>query len=136
MNGGLPRSEPSTWLVFALAAVFVALGLLFLFAPRLGAALFGIPAPDGIPLFYLPAIGLRDLAFGLYLAALALRSTPRTVALILFLTVLIPFGDIVLVAIVRGIGSPYLLVHGLSAAALAFTGAWLLRAKQRSGSDA
>jgi hypothetical protein len=137
MRHGLPWTEPSTWLVLALAVVFIGLGFLFLLAPHLGAALFGIPAPEGIPIFYLPAIGLRDLAFGLYLVALAATSTRRTVAIVLFITVLIPIGDVLLVAIVRGIGSPYLLVHGFSGVVLVATAAWLLRAHHRTpGSNA
>jgi hypothetical protein len=135
---GLPTNEPSTWLVLALSGVFVALGLLFLVAPHFGARLFGIPAPEGIPALYLPVIGLRDLAFGLYLFALARTATRRVVALIVGITILIPLGDIFLVAIVQGLGSPWhLLLHGFSGGVLAFTAAWLLAQArhQRSGSN-
>ena len=94
---GLPLHEPSTWFVFALSGVFVLLGLLFVLAPRAGAALFGIAAPEGPGLSYVSAIGLRDLAFGAYLAALARLATHRPVGTVLGLTVLIPAGDVALV---------------------------------------
>ncbi len=124
---GLARAEPSTWLVLALSCLFVLLGLLFLLAPRLGAALFGLPAPEGSALGYVPAIGLRDLAFGLYLFALARLAGPSTLGTILALTVLIPVGDVTLIALERGLGSPgHLLLHGLSALILAAAAAWLL----------
>jgi hypothetical protein len=125
---GLSLAEPATWLVLALSGVFVLLGLLFLAAPRLGAALFGLPAPEGSAFAYLPAIGLRDLAFGLYLFALARLASPTAVGCILAITVLIPIGDVALVALERGLESPgHLALHGLSGLTLAIAAAWVLR---------
>lgn len=120
--------RPSIWLVWALSCLFVLLGLLFLVAPRHGAALFGLPAPEGSSFGYLPAIGLRDLAFGLYLFALSRTAEPRALALVLAITVLIPVGDVALVAIERGLESPgHLLLHAASALTLAASAAWVLR---------
>ena len=124
---GLAPGEPSARLVLALSCLFVLLGLLFLLAPRWGAALFGLPAPQGAALGYVPAIGLRDLAFGLYLFALARLASPATLGTILALTVVIPVGDVTLIALERGLGSPgHLLLHGLSALILAAAAVWLL----------
>ncbi len=129
---GLPLGEPSTWFVFALSALFVGLGLLFVLAPRLGAALFGLPAPEGQSFGYLPAIGLRDLAFGLYLFALARLATARAVATVLAITVLIPAGDVAIVAVERGFSSPgHLLLHAASGATMAAGAAWLFRRSHR-----
>jgi hypothetical protein len=112
--------------VLALSALFVGLGLLFILAPHLGAALFGLPAPDGPSLGYLPVIGLRDLAFGLYLFALARLATARAVAAVLAITVLIPAGDVAIVAMERGLSSPgHLLLHAMSGATMAAGAAWL-----------
>jgi hypothetical protein len=123
---GLPLHEPSTWLVFALSGVFVLLGLMFIFAPRAGAALFGIAAPEGPGLSYVSAIGLRDLAFGAYLAALSRLSTRRTMGTVLGLTVLIPAGDIILILLERGFESPkHLLLHGGSGIVMAAGAFWL-----------
>jgi hypothetical protein len=124
---GLPLHEPSTWLVLALAGVFVLLGLLFVFGPRTGAALFGIAAPEGPGLSYVSAIGLRDLAFGAYLAALSRLSTRRAVGTVLGLTVLIPAGDVILVFLERGFESPkHLLLHAGSGLVMAASSVWLL----------
>jgi hypothetical protein len=119
--------RPSAWLVLALSGLFVLLGLLFLGAPRLGAAVFGLPAPQGPALAYLPAIGLRDLAFGLYLFALARTAPPAALAAVLGITVLIPVGDVVIVALERGRDSPgHLALHGASALTMAAASAWVM----------
>jgi Domain of unknown function (DUF4267) len=123
---GLPLDAASSWLVFALAGVFVSLGLLFLFAPRAGAGLFGIPAPAGQGLAYVIAIGLRDLAFGLCLFALACLASRRIVGTVLSIMVLIPVGDVVLVAAERGFAPGHLLLHAASGLILAASSAWLL----------
>ena len=124
---GLPLAEPSTWLVLALSGVFVLLGVLFVFAPRAGAALFGLPAPEGPGLAYVSVIGLRDLAFGLYLLALSRLSTRRAVGTVLGLTVIIPVGDVIFVFLERGFSAPgHLLLHGASGAIMAASSAWLI----------
>ena len=126
-RSGLPLHAPSTWLVLALSGVFVLLGLLFILAPRSGAALFGIPAPEGPGLSYVSAIGLRDLAFGAYLAALSRLASRRATGTVLGLTVLIPAGDVILVFLYRGFESPHhLLLHAGSGLVMAAGSLWLL----------
>lgn len=126
-TSGLPLHEPSTWLVLALSGVFIILGLLFILAPRVGAALFGIAAPEGSGLSYVSAIGLRDLAFGAYLAALSRLSTRRAVGTVLGLTILIPVGDVILVFLERGFESlTHLLLHAGSGIVMAAGSLWLL----------
>jgi hypothetical protein len=124
----MAMDEPSTWLVLALSAVFVALGVLFVAAPSMGAAVFGIPATETATLAYVDAIGLRDLAFGLYLFALARMSTRRVVGVVLGLTTVIPIGDLVIVSAMRGLSAPgHLLLHAASGAVMAGASLWLLR---------
>jgi hypothetical protein len=133
---GLPLAAASTWFVLTLSALFVGLGALFIVAPRLGAALFGLPAPEGASLGYLPVIGLRDLAFGLYLFALARLATRRAVGTVLAITVLIPAGDVAIVALQRGFDSPgHLLLHAASGATMAAGAAWLLHQSRQQGED-
>ncbi len=125
---GLPAGEPSTWLVRLLSLGFMVLGLVFVFAPRAGASLFGLPAPEFESSGYLPAIGLRDLAFGLYLLILSLTSTQRVLGLIFAATLVIPIGDLVIVASARGPDAiSNLMLHGVSAAVMAGASLWLLR---------
>ncbi|KLK94994.1 hypothetical protein AA309_00635 [Microvirga vignae] len=125
---GLSNGAPGAWLVRILSLAFIGLGLLFLLAPPAGSALFGLPAPDGGSFGYLPAIGLRDLAFGLYLLILSFTATPRILGLIFAATLVIPIGDLIIVAAVRGSDAILnLLLHGVSAAVMAAGSIWLLK---------
>jgi len=133
MSGSAAGDASSTidlsfWLTRLLSLVFIGLGLLFLVAPRAGAALFGLAAPEGESSGYLPAIGLRDLAFGLYLLILSFTAPRRSLGLILAATLVIPIGDLVIVAAVRGSDAVLnLMLHGVSAAVMAAGSIWLLR---------
>ena len=130
----LPIRKLSTWIVLAPAIGLTLLGLLFVLAPRLGAAVFGIAAPDGPGAAYLVAIGLRDIAFGLYIAALALLAERRAVGIVLAITVLIPTGDIAILLAERGLSAPgHLLLHALSGLYMAGAALWVLRGSQQGG---
>ncbi len=116
------------WVVLAMAGVFLLIAALFVAAPALGAAVFGIPAPDGAGLAYVRAVGLRDLALALYLLGLACFSSRRAVGIVLGATVVVPVGDVLLVLAREGVSSPgHLLLHGLSGACCAAVALWLLR---------
>jgi hypothetical protein len=119
---------PAILIVLGLSAVFLLLGLLFIAAPRWGALLFGIPVSEGEAFSYVRAIGFRDVALALYIAALALWSTPRALSLVLGLTVLIPVLDLALLISVRGLSSPeHLALHGVSAVCFAGLALWIAR---------
>ena len=121
-----PHLERRPWPAPALA--LVALGVVFIASPRTGAAVFGLPAPEGHGAAWIAVVGLRDLAFGGYVLALALFSTRRAVALVLGTTVLIPLGDVLVLLAVRGFSSPgHLLLHLASAGVMAAAAACLLR---------
>jgi hypothetical protein len=116
-----------TWIVLAPAIGLLALGIVLIVSPRLGAAIFGVPT-DGSGLRYVAALGVRDIAFGLYVAALALFASHRSVGLVLALTVLIPIGDIAILLMERGLSAPgHLLLHGLSGLYMAGASLWTLR---------
>jgi hypothetical protein len=131
----LRTNDPGAWLLMAMSAVFVTLGLIFIFAPPTGAAIYGLAIPPGAGPAYLIAIGLRDLAFGLYIFTLARFASQRTLGLILGITVLIPVGDVLIVAAERGMAAwGHLLLHAGSGAVMAGFSAWLLtRADHRDG---
>ena len=106
----------------------MALGAVFIAAPGWGAAIFGLPAPEGSAAAWVAVVGLRDLAFGGYVLALALFSTRRAVGLVLGTTVLIPLGDTAVLLAVRGVSAPaHLLLHVASGCVLAAAAAWMLR---------
>lgn len=128
---GLPSGAWSTWFVRILGLGFIGLGLLFLIAPRAGAALFGLAAPDNEGVGYLPAIALRDLAFGLYLLILSFKATQRILGLIFAATLVIPLGDLIIVGAAHGTDAmANLLLHGVSAALMAAGAVWLLQSSK------
>ena len=127
-DDGRALSGARALVVLAMAGVFLLIAALFVAAPALGAAVFGIPAPDGAGLAYVRALGLRDLALGLYLAGLVLFSSRRAVGVVLGATVVIPVGDALLVLAREGLSSPgHLLLHGFSGVCCAAVALWLLR---------
>jgi hypothetical protein len=73
-------------------------------------------------------VGVRDLVFGAYVAALATFASRRAVGVVLGATVLIPLADIALLLAVRGLDAPWqLLLHLGSGCVVALTAAWTLR---------
>ena len=128
-----PQEEPpirdaAAWPALVPVLALVALGVVFVAAPDLGAAIFGLPAPEGGGVAWIAVVGLRDLAFGGYVFALALFSTRRVVGLVLGMTVLIPLGDVLLLLAARGFSSPgHLLLHLASGGVMAAAAAWMLR---------
>ena len=101
-------------------------------APRLGAAIFGLPAPEGAGIGYVVAIGVRDIAFGLYILALAWFAGRRAVGITLAVTVLIPIGDILVLVVHTGLSSPWhLALHALSGLYMAAAAAWVLGTDRR-----
>ena len=105
----------------------MALGALFLAAPGLGAALFGLPPPEGAALAWVGVVGLRDLAFGGYVLVMALAARARALGLVLAVTALIPVGDVLLLLAVRGFDSPgHLLLHLGSGTVIGAVATWRL----------
>jgi hypothetical protein len=117
----------ATWIAIAPAVALVLLGLVLIVAPRLGAAIFGLPAREGAGIGYVIAIGIRDIAFGLYILALAWFSSRRAVGIVLALTALIPVGDILVLVVHTGLSSPWhLALHSVSGLYMAAAAAWVL----------
>jgi hypothetical protein len=120
--------------LFGCAAAFVLLGAFFALAPRWGALLFGVSAPDGEGLAYVRAVGFRDLALGLYILALRLWATRQALAIVLGLTVVIPVLDLALLLAVRGLSSPWhLALHGASGICFAVLALWVAGGASRGG---
>jgi hypothetical protein len=90
-----------TWLVRTLALVLLALGLGILLMPDLAAPLFASPPSPGNDQTYQRAIALRDVAIGLWLM-IGPSISRRATAASLGTVAVIPFGDLVLVALNRG----------------------------------
>ena len=119
--------DVATWIAIAPAVALVLLGLVLIVAPTVGATIFGLPLPPGSAAGYVPAIGVRDIAFGLYILALAWFSSRRAVGIVLALTALIPVGDILVLVVHTGLSSPWHLgLHGVSGLYMAAAAAWVL----------
>ena len=122
----IPGSWRPLWPALLLPAVLVALGVVFLAAPRLGAAIFGLPAPEGAARGWLPALGLRDLAFGGCALLLGGLGERRALGLLLVCLAVIPIGDIAILLAVVGM-VPQLALHAGSFAACIGSAVWVLR---------
>ncbi len=123
----LTWAAPRMWGVMVLSAVFLCLGGLFIASPASGAAIFGIPAPNGVSAGYLRAIGFRDVALALYLVGLACFSTRRAVCLVLGASVFIPVCDVILVWS-SGTAAPWqIALHVVSGGSLALVAVWISR---------
>jgi hypothetical protein len=109
-----------------LACAFAGLGVLFVFAPAPAAMFYGIDAGSSSGLFYVRAVGFRDLALASYLFGLTLARQFRALSIVMLSTLLIPAGDILLLA-ASGRAQPiHYLLH--AASFLCFAGlAWCAR---------
>jgi hypothetical protein len=105
--------NPFRWAVFVLSGVFLLLGALCLLAPTWAARFYGLDTDAPSALFYIRAIGLRDAALALYLFGLALAGLRRALTIVALGTLIIPAGDMLLLA-ASGAGE---LVHYLLHAA-------------------
>jgi hypothetical protein len=125
-------SDVATFVAIAPAVALVLLGVVLIVAPRLGAAIFGLPVPEGPAMGYVRAIGVRDIAFGLYVLALAWFSGRRAAGILLAITVVIPIGDILVLLALTGLSSPgHLALHAASGVYMSAAAAWLLEIGRR-----
>ena len=107
-----------------LSGVFLLVGGLFVLAPAAGAGFYGLDADAPSALFYVRAIGLRDAALALYLFGLAVAGLRRALAIVAFGTLIIPAGDILLLA-ASGAGKPvHYLLHAGSLLCFAGLACW------------
>jgi hypothetical protein len=115
--------DPLTAAAVLLSGVFLLLGGLFVLAPGPGAALYGLDARADSALFYVRVVGVRDMALAIYLAGLAVAALQRALRVVALGTMVIPVGDMLLLA-ASGAGGPvHYLLHGASL--LCFAGlAW------------
>jgi hypothetical protein len=118
--------------VCLLSGVFLVLGALFITAPAPAAAFYGLPSRDPAALFYVRAIGFRDLALATYLLGLTLAKQHRALAIVLAATILIPVGDVALLAS-SDAGRPiHYLLHGASLLCFVGLALWTRRASPAS----
>lgn len=124
--------RPSERRVFALvvillAGVFAVIGGLFVGDPAAGMAVYGLSAPDPVARLYVRAIGCRDLALAAYLLGLALFACPRSLRIVFVGTLIIPAGDLAILASVAPVRPLHLALHGGSLVCFAGLAWWSRR---------
>ena len=123
---GFGLRKGSTWAALSLGSAFLALGIGFAAAPRVGAWIFGIEAEPGSTLAYVRALGFRDIALSFYIFGLIAFGTRRGLSAVLAASLVIPACDVALVLAVSGWSSiGQVFVHLAGAASLAIVAAWL-----------
>jgi len=132
MHTRLSLREPLAWASLLLAALFFCLAVLFVLAPAPAAAFFGLATNEPSALTFVRAVGLRDLALASYLAGLTLAGDRRSLTILLAATVVIPVGDMLLLAL-AGAGTPaHFLLHAASLLCFAALAWWARRSRPRS----
>ena len=106
------------------ALVFFLLAGLFILAPAKGAAFFGMATTDRTALLFVRAVGFRDLALAIYLLALACVGDARPLAILLAGTIVIPAGDLVLLANAGAGSTVHRLLHAGSLVLFAGLALW------------
>jgi Domain of unknown function (DUF4267) len=77
-----------------LFGVFLAaMGSVFLLSPQAAVAAFGVDPSHMADLGLAPAIGIRQMVYGVTLAALAIARKRSALAIVLLLGALVPLGD-------------------------------------------
>lgn len=100
--------------LYLLSGVFVVLGGLFVVLPEPAAAFYGLSLGEATASLYVRAVGLRDLALAAYLLGLTLAGQRRGLWIVLAGTILIPVGDILLLAASNAGQTAHYLLHGTS----------------------
>jgi hypothetical protein len=118
--------------VCLLSGVFLVLGALFIAAPAPAAAFYGLPSRDPAALFYVRAIGFRDLALATYLLGLTSAKQHQALAIVLAATILIPVGDVALLASSDAGRTIHYLLHGASLLCFAGLALWTRRVSPAS----
>ena len=123
-------TQPLALTVCLLSGVFLVLGGLFVAMPVAAATFYGLPTRDPAALFYVRAIGFRDLALAAYLLGLVVTGQGRALSTVSILTLIIPIGDLLLLAS-SGAGRPgHYLLHGASLLCFAGVALWSHRVAQ------
>ncbi len=100
------------------AFAIIAIGVMYLFNPRVATQSFGLPLPEAGPniAWWLRLKGVRDIVAGLVVLAFMAWGGPRMVGIALLTEAIIPAGDMSLILAAKGSIRTALGIHGLTAA--------------------
>lgn len=125
----MPCKQPLTIAPCLLSGLFIALAALFVARPEEAAIVYGLRARDPAALFYVRAIGLRDLAPAVYILGLTLARQWRALSVVMTGTLVNPIGDMLLLAWSKAGQPVHYLLHGLSLLSFAGLAFWVRRAR-------
>ncbi len=99
------------------ALAIIAVGVMYLFNPRVATQSFGLPLPEeGANIaWWLRLKGVRDIVSGLLVLVLMVWGGPRMVGIVLMIEAIIPLGDMSLILAARGSTKRAFGIHGLTA---------------------
>lgn len=107
------------------SAAFFLLGGLFILVPEAGGVVYGLEAHTASALFYIRAIGLRDLAVAGYILGLTVIGQRPALAIFLALTTVIPAGDLLLLGLAGTASVFNYVLHAISLIVFALLGLWV-----------
>jgi len=120
----MPHTSPVPIVVALVAGIFLFLGAMFVAYSRAAADFYGIASHDRAALFYVRAIGFRDLALAAYLLGLSALGGRRALAIVLAATIVIPMGDIALLILSGTARAIHFILHGASLLCFAGLALW------------
>ncbi len=100
------------------AFAIIAIGVIYLFNPRVATQSFDLPLPEEGPniAWWLRLKGVRDIVAGLVVLAFMVWGGPRMVGIALLIEAIIPAGDMSLILAAKGSTKTAFGIHGLTAA--------------------
>ena len=125
MNADRPLSAAMTAILLLTSAVFFLLGGLFILVPIAGGVVYGLEAHTASGLFYIRAIGLRDLAVAGYIVGLTVVGQRPALAILLALTTVIPAGDLLLLGLGGTAAVLNYVLHAISLIVFALLALWV-----------
>src|SRR6185295_2054178 len=127
LDGSMLRKQSLLfWCTLVVPVAIIAIGINFILNPVGAAAGFGIPIhdPDAFPFMWIK--GIRDIFSGLVVLPFLLKADRRTTATLFAISIVVPFGDGLV--ILRHLGfAPPLYIHWGTALYMMIVAAFLLR---------
>jgi hypothetical protein len=122
----LRRGSLLFWCTLVVPVAIIAIGINFILNPTGASAGFGIPIHDPAAFPFMWIKGIRDIFFGLVVLPFLLKADRRTTATLFAISIVVPFGDGLV--ILRHLGfAPPIYIHWGTALSMMIVAACLLR---------
>src|SRR4029078_3680851 len=122
----LRRGSLLFWCTLVVPVAIIAIGINFILNPAGASAGFGIPIHDLSAFPFMWIKGIRDICSGLVVLPFLLKADRRTTATLFAISIVVPFGDGLV--ILRHLGfAPPIYIHWRTSLYLVIVAAFLLR---------